>query len=82
MQCYCEANKSRDKIIDENTGYTKRLKSQNKKKHYRSCTGFLKCMRIRQVHVSSLHLKHALQNKFLNVFKVVYSQIEHFHKKC
>ena len=33
-----------------------------------SCTQFLKCIRIQQVYVSSLHLKSALQNKFLNLF--------------
>ena len=44
------------------------LKSQKKQKHYRSCTEYLKCMRIQQVHASSLHQKYALQNKFLNLF--------------
>ena len=70
---YCKANKSCDQIIDENTEYTKRLGFKNtgkQKKDYRSCNGFLKCRRIQQVHVSSLHLKYAPQNKFLNLFSM------------
>ena len=43
------------------------LKLKKNKEHYRSCTGFPKCIRIQQVHVSSLHLKYALQNKFINL---------------
>ena len=49
------------------------LKLQKKKKHYQPCTGFLKYMRIQLVHVSSLHLKHVLQNKFLNLFPMSFS---------
>ena len=57
------------------------LKSQKRKKHYRSCTRFLKWIRIQQVHVSSLHLKYALQNKFLNQVQVS-TQIENVHKNA
>ena len=39
-----------------------------RKKHYRCCTGFPKWIKIQQMHVSSMHLKYALQNKFLNLF--------------
>ena len=52
---YCKANKSCDKIIDENTEYTKRLgfKITEKKKTLTCRYGISKV----QVHVSSLHLK-------------------------
>ena len=46
------------------------LKSQRKKNHFRSCPGFLKCIRIQQVHVLSLHLKYEPQDKFLNLFSM------------
>ena len=46
---------------------------RQRKKHCRSCTGFLKCVRIQQVHVSPLHLKYVLQNKFLNFFPMTLS---------
>ena len=42
------------KIIEKNTTY--------------QSVRFLKCIRVKQVHVSSLYLKYALQNKFPNIF--------------
>ena len=56
--------------MHENTEYDLVLKWQEKRKHYQSSTGFLKCIRIQQVHVSSLHVKYALQNNFLNFYQI------------
>ena len=54
---YRQANKSSYELIDEITECTKRYK-----KHYLSCTGFLKYKRIQQM--------HDLQSKFLNLFQI------------
>ena len=63
---YSKVNKSRDELIDD---YSKRLgfKVTEKENTNQLYTGFLKCIRIQKVHLSSLHLKNALQNKFLNL---------------
>ena len=57
---YYKANKSCDEIIDENTDYNKRLgfKITEKENTTDHPTGVR----------SSLHLKFALRNKFLNLF--------------
>ena len=83
-------------LTDKNTEYTKRsgFKITEKKKNTTDhIMGFLKCIRIQQVHISSLHLKYDLQNIFLNLFpmslnlrysqiKLVYLQIENFCKNA
>ena len=64
---YCISKKSWDEIVDEHTLYKKR-------------SGF----KIPQVNFSTLHLKYALKisKSFSNVFKLVNSQIENFHKNA
>ena len=68
---------SADDLIDENTKYAKCSVfkiTEKEKKHWLSYNEFLKCLRIQQVHLSSLHLKaYALQSKFLNLFPMLLS---------
>ena len=61
-------NKTRDEIIDENTKNTKRLgfKITENQKTQPIMYRILKCIRMQQVHVSSLHLSDALHEKCLN----------------
>ena len=66
---YCKANKSCYEIIDESTEYTKRLDFKITVKEKTLSTIYWSPImhKNKQVHVSSLHLKYALQNKFLNL---------------
>ena len=66
----CKAKKICDEIKDENTEYTKRLgfKITEKEKALPIMYWIPKMHKIQQMHVSSLHLKVALQSKFLNLF--------------
>ena len=65
-----KTNRNNDELMDWNTEYTKildfKVTEKEKKKHYILATGFLKCMRIQQVHVSSLHINNSLQRTFIN----------------
>ena len=66
------------------------LKSQRKKKNYRSCTGIFKCTKNQEVQDSPSYLKYALQNKFLNLslrsftpkLKILISKILSSYNKC
>ena len=54
---YCKANKSCDEVIDENKEYILNvcvLNSKRKKKHYRSCSEFLKCISARFTIISRI----------------------------
>ena len=67
-----KTNRNHDELMDGNTEYTKilgfKVTEKENEKRYILATGFLKCMRIQQVHVSSLHINDSLQRIFINLF--------------
>ena len=85
---YCKANKSCDAIIDENLEYTKRLSfkiTENVKtlpvinwipKIHKSPTG------ARFINASKICSKKQISKSVSNVYKLVYSEIENFHKNA
>ena len=85
---YCKANENYDEIIDENTEYTKRLgfKITEKEKAtpimywipkmHKNQTG------ARFIIASETCSRKQISKSASNVFKLAYSQIEHFHKNA